>query len=603
MSDKKIKDTPPIKNTGAKLPEGVLLENLKNNFDICTVQYRKAFKRAKVLDATEKGYLWTAIEAKFPKYQILPHTNHVRYVKNNLLASIYTVGKAARVAPTSEADKEIVEHINTFLEHFWSIGNVGYYQMQAGERAALLNIGITQVGWDGSIVSGDGDTFYKGAPVYKNINPLKFMRDPYATDLDHAGYCITWDQYHKSVILKNPNYKKEFETFLKTHNNGMNTTVPEVPTDRVSGANSISNKDYYRVIVHWVRVANKIHEIHTIDNTYVLFVKEDIQPSVFPFALCYCNIPGEDLIGTSEPAAIFANSLADNMLKSIILTAEYKNQRPPRFVNTQSGLNVKAFAKHGNDADRVFPVNGDASRAVHYQSYPNVSAAAFSILNTLSNDMQMVTGVDGHYTGRDTGSILTTGGIENMLDQASLIDAPKIMLYEEYAKRLTNLTLANFVIHGTERTYLVKDPETSKYSTQKIDFPQIDNHTIFNYEINISSQLPKTKQQVAQQATMLMEKQMQYRSAGLDVDLITPEEWLMFQDFPNREYMQRRMGIQRLSNEVEDVTETIFGFAELTKNGMEPQDAVNAMAQYKINKRNPQEDAPLMPGVAEAPLV
>ena len=175
-----------------KLPEGVTLEQLKKNYDIARRQYRKAFKRARILDATDSGYMWEAIKAKFPKYQILPDTNHVSYVKNNLLASIYTVGKSATIAATSEDDKEIVEHINAFMDNFWEVCNVGYYQMMAGDRAALLNLGITQVGWDaeGDWIGGDG---IKGVPTYKNINPLKFMRDPYAIDLDHSAYCITWD--------------------------------------------------------------------------------------------------------------------------------------------------------------------------------------------------------------------------------------------------------------------------------------------------------------------------------------------------------------------------------------------------------------------------
>ena len=95
----------PKPNT--KLPDGVTLEQLKTNYDIARRQYRKAFKRARILDATDSGYMWEAIKAKFPKYQILPDTNHVSYVKNNLLANIYTVGKSATIAATSEEDKEI----------------------------------------------------------------------------------------------------------------------------------------------------------------------------------------------------------------------------------------------------------------------------------------------------------------------------------------------------------------------------------------------------------------------------------------------------------------------------------------------------------------
>lgn len=584
-----------------KLPDGVTLEQLKTNYDIARRQYRKAFKRARILDATDSGYMWEAIKAKFPKYQILPDTNHVSYVKNNLLASIYTVGKSATIAATSEEDKEIVEHINAFMDNFWEVCSVGYYQMMAGDRAALLNLGITQVGWDseGDWIGGDG---IKGIPTYKNINPLKFMRDPYAIDLDHAAYCITWDNYHKSVLEANPNYKDAFKKFYDAKKSALNTDVPTQYSDK-STKNIDANNNYYRVFVHWVRVEGKVHEIHTVDNEAVLFVKEDIKPSMFPFALCYCNLPGENLFGTSEPAKIFANSLAYNMMNSICLTAEFKNQRPPRFVNTQSGLNVQAFAKHGNDADRVFPVNGDASKAVHYQSYPMPGAAAFSINKTLASDIQQISGVDGHYTGRDTGSILTTGGVDSMLAQATMIDLPKISNYEEYAKRLTKLTLYNLIEFSAKRSYVKTDPVNHTLTTYEVDFPKIAPEIVFNYTININSQLPKNKQTYAEKADMLMEKQMQYKQAGLDVELITPEEWLMFQDYPQREYMLERMGMQRQYNALEDVAATIFNFADSVNNGVEPEEAMNYIAQQKIAAQTPGTEPPIPPEGAPNAMV
>lgn len=584
-----------------KLPDDLTVEQLKKNYDLAKREYRKAFKRARILDATDKGYMWEAIHAKFPKYQILPDSNHTSYIKNNLLASIYTVGKSASLSPTSEEDKDVVEAINMFIDNFWEVCDVGYYQMQAGDRAALLNLGITQVGWDanGDWIGGDG---IKGIPVYKNINPLKFMRDPYAIDLDHAGYCITWDVYHKSVIESDSRYKDEFKKYLdKNTGAGMNTDVPTAYSDKTTNTLE-NNSDYYRIFIHWVRCNDKIHEIHTVDNKAVLYVKEDIKPSMFPFALCYCNIPNEDLFGTSEPAKFFANSLAYNMMNSIYLTAEFKNQRPPRFVNTQSGLNIQAFAKHGNDADRVFPVNGDASRAVHYQAYPTPSATAYNVNKGIADDITNLSGIDGHYTGRDTGSILTTGGIDSMLAQATMIDLPKISMYEEYAKRLTKLTVYNFIEFSAKRSYIQLDPVTGKVTSQTVDFPNISPELVFSYVININSQLPKNKQTYAEKADMLMEKQMQYKQAGLDVDLITPEEWLMFQDFPQREYLAERMNIQRNYNALEDVASTIFNFAEATNNGVDPEEAINYIAQQKRAEQTPGMEPEPMPMPQGAPM-
>lgn len=581
------------------LPNKLTLECLKGQHDRAVSAYAKAFKKARILDRADRDSIWEALNMKFPPYQILNETKHVSYIKNNFLASIYSVGKSAQLVPTSENDKQVVEDINQFLNHFWSAARVGFFQFQAGERAALINLGITQVGWDNNMIGGNrSESFYKGAPVYKNINPLKFMRDPYAVDLESASYCITWDDYHKEVILAHPGYSAAFKEFLasEVRNSGGASSAENFQTD--APKESVTGQpNYYRVIIHWVREGKKIHEIHTINNMFTLQVKEDIKPSEFPFALCYCNLPNEDLIGNSEAAKIFANSVAYNYNISNILTADYKNLRPPRFVNTQSGLNIAAFAKCGNDADRVFPVTGDASKAVHYQQYPNIGAQSSALMGALNNDVQIISGVDGKYTGRDTGSVTTTGGVQDLLSQATLIDAPKIVTYEEYALRLTKLTLANFIEHGGKRTYLVPDPHSpTTHISKTIDFAKVPADSIFSYEIMISSELPKNKQRMAEFATSLMEMQMQYSQSGQEVDLITPEEWLMFQDPPFREYMLERMGMQRHADLVEQVAQTVVAFSELAKSGMDPQDAIGAIAQNLKEQKNPAaaEQAPIM---------
>ena len=458
--------------------------------------------------------------------------------------------------------------------------DVPYYQFQAGERAALLNIGITQVGWDNSIMQGTADNFIRGNVSMKNIDPLKFMRDPYAKDLETSAYCVTWEDYHKSIILANDNYKDNFEKYLQTHHWGsMSETTITAETDKVSSS-AVNKKDYYRVYTWFIRnkKTGKISEIHTVNNEAVLMVKNEIKPNMFPFAILYCNLPAGDLFGTSEPNKIFANSLAYNIMSSIIATAEYKNQRPPRFINNQSGINVAAFTKHGNDADHTFVVQGDATKAVSYHQYPQPTQAAYQLMGIMGNDIKSITGVDDRYTGRDTGSVLTTGGIESMLDQVTMIDAPKVANYERYCKQLTKLIIYNYMNHSLKRKYLVKNKKTGVYKTVEVDFPSIDADTIFDYGINISTELPKNKARIESVVNHIMEMQMQYKGQGIDVSLITPEEWLEFQDLPIKEYMLERMGVQRTQSWTEAVTQIVTEYAALAEQGVNPTDAINAVA-------------------------
>ena len=554
-------------------------------------EYAKAFARARRLDALDRGKLWDALRAKFPKYQLLPQSNHVSYIKNNILASIYTVGKSAQLLCTSEEDRDVVENLNIALDHVWDTRDVAYYELLAGERASLLNLGITQVGWDNNIITGRDASFEKGQVVLKNIDPLKYYRDPYAQTLDEASHVVTWEDYHESLIMANANYKKEFTKWKAENKDSEAKNNParvEYMNDKFS--HHVCNKPgYHRIYTWFVRNGKSIHEIHVMDNKVVLYVKENIKPAMFPFAELYCNIPSGDLIGTSEPAKIMDNSIVYNIMQSIIATSEYKNQNPPRFISNSSGINVNAFVKHGNEADRTFVVQGDASKAVHYHQYPQPSNAAYQTMVNLTNDMQYITGVDGKYTGRDTGSVLTTGGVNSMLDAATMIDTTKIQMYEFYAKRLSKLIMYNYIAFGGKRSYLVKDAsKVEKYSTVEVDYTKVSEDIVFDYAIDISSEMPKNKARLAATADAMIEKQMQYQGAGLEVDLITPEEWLMMQDIPNREYFQERMGIQKSQNWNEMVAQIVSMYSNLVDNGVPAANAMNMTAQTMAGQQGPQ---------------
>lgn len=546
--------------------EDKICKKLKQNFEYCKQYYMKEHRKMRLLDATDKGDLWKACKAKFPPYQLLPDTNFVSYVHHNILASIYTVAKSAQLVPTCEEDVEFCERLNVAIEHDWDKNSVGFYQFLAGERASLLNLGITQAYWDKE----------KDNIAYKNIDPIHYMRDPNAESLDTAGYVMVYQSYDKNWFLSNSLYKKAFLEKVKDKRHASTENVPDYQGKPNVGD---SGKEY-NLFIHWVRNdKGGIDEFHTIDNEVLLFCKDNIQPNMFPFAELYCNLPGSSLIGASEPAKIFANNLVYNLMDSMAYTSVYKNQRPPKFVSTQSGLNIAAFVKHGNEADRTFVVNGDASRAVHYHQFPEVNATLPAMQQTMSMNVKSMSGVDDRYTGRDTGSIITTGGTEEMLNRVTLIDTPKIMNYEKYTKKLTELTIRLMAEFSPDRVYVVKDDERTTpnrvhYKTITIAADEMDPDAVFEYVVQISSELPKNKQRVQAWANNMMEKQMQYQSQGVQIDVITPEEWIRCQDVPYKEQILKRMGIQSNLNAYIEAQNVIAEYAAMLDRGDLPEDAL-----------------------------
>lgn len=568
------------------LPEGVCLQYIKDVIKETDSKYTKVLSRMRILDGTDRGKLWDTIRAKFPKYQLTPDSNWINYTKENLVASIYTTGRYATLMPKSNADIKFVVEFNSALETIWDNIMAEYYQFKAGERAALLNIGITQVGWDKNLIGGTKNYWYQGDIKFKNIDPMKFRRDTYADVFDNSDYCYYYDDYSLTMIKSKEIYKKrmsEIEKAIgKLQSNGVLSDIVPANTDRQKTNTTTTN--YHKLTYFYLKYAVdakeakegfKIAEIHLLDDQYVLYCNPDLKPRMFPFAVLYCNDPAGDIVGASEPAKIFQSGLTYNLLNSIYATYAYKAQRPPRFVNAGSGINIRQFAQYGNDADRTFIVNGDATKAVHYAEFPTLPAELLTVKQDLGRDIRDCSGIDEIYAGKNTGSIQTTGGMDTLMEATSQRDNQKILLYEMYSKRLTELVVNNLIEFGDKRTYTILDPITQQSKEVVLDFPEVDDDIRFRYTLDIQTYLPKNKARLATIANMLLEKQAQYKP---DPEIITVEEWLLMQDIPFKDMIFKRMGIQRNTTITEQVAKTLEMFAGLVDAGMNPDTAVEQVA-------------------------
>ena len=571
------------------LPEGVCLEHIKATIKDSETKYAKVLKRMQLLDGADRGKLWDTIRAKFPSYQLTPDSNWVNYIKENLVASIYSTGRYACLTPKSADDVKWVTEFNSALESIWDSIRADYYQFLAGERAALLNIGITMVGWKKTIIGGTKNHFYKGDVTFKNIDPMKFRRDPYADVFDNSEYCYYFDEYALPIIKGKEIYKERLEEIEKALGTLKNINALEHPvkpnTER--GDTSDPNSNYHKLTYYYTKYIKngeeRIAEVHLLDDQYIIYCVEDLKPRMYPFAILYCNDPAGDIVGSSEPAKQFQSNLAYNLLNSIYATHAYKAQRPPRFVNQASGINLRQFAKYGNDADKTFVVNGDASTAVHYAQFPALPPELLTVKQDLKADIQEVSGIDMMYAGKKTGSIQTTGGMDAMLDATSQRDNQKILQYEMYTKRLTELVVNNLVHFGDKREYTVTDPITQQTQTVMMDFPEVDDDIRFRYELDIQPYLPRNKARLAAVANMLLEKQAQYKP---DPEIITVEEWLLMQDIPFKDMIFKRMGIQRNTHITEQVAKTLEMFSTLVEGGMDVNEAVeNVAAQLQADQQ------------------
>lgn len=578
------------KITGAHLlPDYITPERLRKHWDRAKSGRQRATKLFELLNAFDEGKQWDVLGVKMPPYQLKPNTNWVKKTKNDIVNSVYAGGYVGNVLPIRAEDKETADLLNRYLEYVFDKTDAYLMQLYAGERAALLNIGITQVGWDSTVISGTKDALSKGEVEFKNIDPLSFYCDPSATHPLKGQYIIIAEKMPLTELEAEEQWSDRLKTYRQLYESA--NRAEEFEKYGLKG-DVHPEDDTVSLMTYYIRKVNekggvKIDQIITIGGDFILEVKENIKPNTYPFAILYSNLPTKDLYGISTPHDIMSLQLAVNMIDSIEATHAYKTQNPAKLIDKASGINVRSFAKHGNDPDKVWVVNGNPSEVIRYVQPYQLSPTLPQLQARFTQMIPTITELDAAYLGRDTGSIQTTGGVEGQMARVSMSDNTRVALLEDYVKQMTKLVIQYYKEFGDKRWFRYNlSPDSSEVDFVSIDFEEMDTGVEFDYTVHVSPQLPKNKARMAEWANIIMEKQMQYQP---EIQLMSPTEWLSYQDAPQKHIIYNRIKAEEQQNTMDEILGTIGGFAAMYQQGLSPEDSVQILAEEKemMKRGNP----------------
>jgi hypothetical protein len=327
--------------------------------------------------------------------------------------------------------------------------------------------------------------------------------------------------------------------------------------------------------------------IYTTGNV-VLDYTQGIKPEYFPIVALYGLPPSSDPWGVSICQRVLKNVLSLNILDSIAVTHTYASQRTPFVFDTNSGISIARLQKDINNPDAIFPVSqGLARDALYRLEYPKLPDNLQYIRDGLENSIEKISGIDVKYTGRDTASVTTTGGMERLQQRVSMSDNTRISMIEKYAKDLTRMSLDFYILHADKvDVKLSNSRDKDEQDALTIDFNQYRiKKKEFLYSINASPLMPKNRARLAEAANIIMQVQLQYAQQG--VQLLTPEEWLFFQDFAQKDMILDRMKYDRMRNDEEEIASELTSFGAMTEEGMRPEMAVKQLAEERKLRRNP----------------
>lgn len=590
---------------------GYPLDGVKTLFDMFVTGRRMLDNTWKILDAYDAGKFWDTVKVKLPSHQIIPDTNYIFHTKINQLNSVYAAPYIADVVALDPGDQDESRQINKLLEFSYNRLRLGEKQLEIGERAALLNVGYLQFAWDTSAKYVIETSEKETKTNITNGDLVVVPRDPFSVRLDPnfknfqegRAVFITTEESYENLLAKYPTCREELlalanqEKEEAKQNAGVvvvNTASPHLTgTDHLMQDITRTNLGILPVYIAYKKVPHenggyRVDQIIYTSGDIVLEYRKGIKPNYFPLVLLYNMPPERDAYGVGLCARLLRNALAINILDSVAVTHTYAAQRTPWILDARSGLTAEGLKKDINNPDRIFTVNsgGNAKEALQRLDYPNLPANLQQVRDSLENAIEKISGIDDRYTGRDTGSVTTTGGMERMQQRVSMSDNTRISMIEKYARDLTSMMLDFYIEHGGKRYATANDGYGEKEKdVVSVDFTKYKGkNKPFLYSIHAAPLLPKSRARLAEAANIIMQVQMQY---GGQIQLLTPEEWMFFQDFPQKDMILDRMKLDRLRNDHEEIASELTSFSAMTEQGMRPEAAVDTLAQERALRRQP----------------
>ncbi len=251
----------------------------------------------------------------------------------------------------------------------------------------------------------------------------------------------------------------------------------------------------------------------------------------------------------------------------------------------ESGINAQELAKTGNLPGKTMTSNVPANQAVNYINPPEISRSLFEIEDRLKNDMREIVGVTEAYTGQSVGSLTTSTGVNSLIERSSVRDKDKMVQIDGFVERISYLIALN-IMYGWDRARPIMTIQPNGKPRYDVYEP-VDPLTADNLELrvrsNVYARAPITEASKRQQADKLMQMQGQF---NYNPPIITPEEWLRFQDFDIQDDIMRRMEEDRKKMEQQQLeqkagTAVQLGMqaAQMLAQGMPPEQVQQQIAQ------------------------
>lgn len=567
----------------------------------------KTIKKWKQIKSLYNGTFWELFKAKVKDHSLIPDTNYIEYVVNAFINSIYSGSYIPEAEAIKSEANEYIPFLNAFIEYTWKKNGMKKRYTEWGENVTLYNMQPVKLyvgASKHSFKDPDGKMERRNIKEVKleTISPFALYLDPSVSDFKEGQAIFIAKNVNIYTLLQDERYKDGTRKYIdKVGKENITVLNPEDGTTQGLGNKTISTIEFY------VKEEGGLIEGMIIDNKEIIYQKK-LSVTEFPLEILYQRKPSDGPYGTPLVAKILNSYIALNLLDSMDATQPYLAMNRPKFFDIRSRINPRAFKNYGNTPGATFGMFGDPAKGVYYQDIQFIQDTS-PIKQRLEMGIFNVTGVDPAYKGRQTNSIITTGGVEAQQARVTMMtdNAPLVAL-ESFVEDLATQFL-NYNIYLNEKLPIdlggYKDVDGKKVFK---DLKDID----FKFLLESKPYVPMTKETLFEVMVRLYEMQGQYQ---FQIPLILEEDLIDEMPIPavKKQRFIERFTKEKAATDALKRRETLLTFAglfqELQQNGLSDEEAAEealnimdeeamAMQQDPSLGMNPQNMPPTggMPG-------
>jgi hypothetical protein len=564
------------------------------------------------MDMFDRGEQWK--NESIPPWIPKPITNYIRYVRTLKRANLASAIPRPTFTALVPEFKEQISKLQKAHDHVWETQKVARDVRECIDRALLQGTAIAYIYNDdyfyGGQYFGESDPrnrLYQGKICVKRYPLVNFFPDPDAYELDECKWIECTELMPLAKIKTNKVFKDYvIETYGKNKldmlvstelefDSSANGTIFDRDSPPDTSTQNIVGDEMATVHIHWERFVNddgrmQLDVTYYLRNTDFFLLKiEDMQPNEYPFAILYDEKEENDFHGTSMTQQILENQKVINKLDQIVSIIGTLHQNPQKIVSRESGINAQELARTGTLPGKVWTTNADVSGSIFNVQPPEIPMGAMQLKERMVQDIRDIAGINEAYTGQSVGSLTTSTGVNSLIERATIRDKDKMIQIDAFVERISHLIVLNILYKWKDMRPITTTAPNGEPSFDM--YQPVDEITASNLEWIVKSDVyaraPITQAAKRQQADALIQMQGQF---NYNPPLITPEEWIQFQEFEIREDILYRMEQDRITmqqNEAQDLAGIVSQLVQQATQGMAqgmPAEEVQAMIQQSAQE-------------------